>query len=113
MTFSSGSSDNANTPAPHAGWEWLQQPAPSGNGGGNNGGSDNDLVLCFARCFSNADGARVLSWLRSMTLDRSLGPNASDASLRHLEGQRFLVHSLLALISRGRRPAPIERKPQI
>ena len=64
-----------------------------------------DLPGCFARCFRGGDGARVLAHLRALTLDRALGPNATDAQLRHLEGQRALVSTILALVARGRSEA--------
>jgi hypothetical protein len=37
-----------------------------------------------------------------MTLERALGPDASDAALRQLEGQRRLVLTMRALVNRGR-----------
>ena len=60
------------------------------------------IAACFARCFQGGDGARALAHLRGLTLDRALGPQASDAQLRHLEGQRALVSTILALVARGR-----------
>jgi hypothetical protein len=33
----------------------------------------------------------VLKYLRSITIEAVTGPAASDAELRHLEGQRYLV----------------------
>jgi hypothetical protein len=62
---------------------------------------DDDLAGAFARCFAGADGARVLDHLRAATLLRSLGPEASDGALRHLEGQRALVGRILGLVARG------------
>ena len=61
-----------------------------------------DIAACFARCFGTGNGARVLAHLRGLTLDRALGPNATDAQLRHLEGQRALLCIILALVARGR-----------
>lgn len=61
-----------------------------------------DIARCFARCFGSEDGIRALAHLRALTLDRALGPQASDAQLRHLEGQRALVSLILALTARGR-----------
>lgn len=55
-----------------------------------------------ARCFRGADGAALLAYLKALTLDRALGPGASDAALRHLEGQRHLVRHLSHLIDLGR-----------
>ena len=64
--------------------------------------SDEDLAQAFARCFRSADGRRVIGHLRQTTLDRVLGPAASDSLLRHQEGQRQLVARMLALIERGK-----------
>lgn len=67
---------------------------------------DADLAGAFARCFSGRDGARVLEHLRTMTLERALGPHNSKALLRHLEGQRALVVHIEALVRRGRDDLP-------
>ncbi len=61
-----------------------------------------DLAAAAARCFATPEGARLLAHLRALTLDGALGPGASDAALRHREGQRALVLHLLALAARGR-----------
>ena len=61
-----------------------------------------------ARCFRGADGAALLAYLKALTLDRALGPDAAGAALRHLEGQRHLVRHLCTLIEMGQRgPAAI------
>lgn len=75
-----------------AGWAWFTDRPPAGG---------EDPAAAFARCFAGPDGARVLAVLRAMTLDRALGPDAPDAALRHLEGQRQLVATVLALVARG------------
>ncbi len=85
------------TPETTAGWAWfdaasepmIEQPDP-------------ELCRAFARCFAGADGQRVIEHLRRLILDRRLPPGASDAALRHLEGQRFAVAYLLAMVERGR-----------
>lgn len=61
-----------------------------------------DIELAFARCFAGPDGQRVLAHLRRATLERTLAPDASEAALRHMEGQRALVLRIAALIERGR-----------
>lgn len=78
-----------------AGWDWFA-------GTGRPAGAADDPAPSFARCFGSPDGARVLAVLRAMTLDRALGPDAPDTALRHLEGQRQLVATILALAARGR-----------
>lgn len=77
------------------GWDWFA-------GTGRPAGPADDPAPSFARCFAGPDGVRVLAVLRAMTLDRALGPDAPDAALRHLEGQRQLVATILALAARGR-----------
>lgn len=62
---------------------------------------DDALAGAFARCLAGADGRRVLDHLRARTLQRALGPDAPEAALRHLEGQRALVAQILALVARG------------
>lgn len=58
--------------------------------------------LAYARCFAGPDGEKVLDHLRTLTLHRALGPDASAQTLRHMEGQRQLVTYILAQVKRGR-----------
>lgn len=41
--------------------------------------------------FRTPTGKAVMSYLRSITIEAVSGANISDAELRHLEGQRYLV----------------------
>lgn len=61
-----------------------------------------ETLKAFARGFSGPDGDLMLGHLRALTLDRALGPAASAAEIRHLEGQRCLVRQIETLIARGR-----------
>lgn len=83
-----------------AGWDWLEASPSAGPDPAT--ATDADPAPSFARCFAGGDGLRVLAVLRAMTLDRALGPDAPEAALRHLEGQRQLVATILALVARGR-----------
>jgi hypothetical protein len=80
-----------------AGWGWfepddlLSEPA-----------ADLGLCLAFARCLAGPDGQAVLQYLKRSVLDRRLPPSATDAELRHLEGQRFAVATIVAMVERGR-----------
>lgn len=56
----------------------------------------------FTRCFSTTAGAAVLQHLRSITVERFLGANATEAELRTLEAQRALIHQIEILIERGK-----------
>jgi hypothetical protein len=60
------------------------------------------LARACARLFRGDDGERLLRHLHALTRDRHLGPDASDAALRYLEGQRALVAHLDRLIAAGR-----------
>ena len=42
-------------------------------------------------CFRTPTGQEVIKYLRSITIEAVTGPAASDAELRHLEGQRYIV----------------------
>jgi len=70
--------------------------------------AEDDLVLAFARCFRGRDGERVLGHLRRLTLERRLGPDCSEAELRHLEGQRHLAAYITQLVERGRHGLPAD-----
>ncbi len=61
-----------------------------------------DIEQNFARAFATAAGSAVMQHLRRITIERVLGPGASDAELRGLEAQRALVHQIEHLIERGK-----------
>lgn len=61
-----------------------------------------DLARIFARCFRGRDGDRAVAYLKAQTTELAAGPDISDARLRHLEGQRFMVRTIINLIERGR-----------
>jgi len=53
-----------------------------------------DIEKNYARCFNTPAGEQVLRHLRRLTIERYLGPNATEAELRGLEAQRGLVHMI-------------------
>ena len=61
-----------------------------------------DISLNYARCFCSPSGRAVLDHLRKITVERILGPNASDCELRWAESQRALVRQIESQIARGR-----------
>lgn len=88
------------------GWAWIEPPAVTEEANPADAESSREssreaTARAFARCFRTTDGQHVLSHLRRVTLDRTLGPATSDAALRYLEGQRALVANVLALVERG------------
>ena len=61
-----------------------------------------DTEKHYTRCFCTPSGASVLAHLRSISIERTLGPNATDSELRWVEAQRSLVRQIEALVARGR-----------
>jgi hypothetical protein len=80
-----------------SGWAWFAHDARPAER------SPDEIELCraFGRCFAGADGRVVLEHLRRTVLERRLPPTASDAELRHLEGQRHAVAHIVAMVERG------------
>jgi len=56
----------------------------------------------FARIFSGPDGAHALKYLRDITIERFLGPDATEPRLRDMESRRALVHQIEQMIERGK-----------
>ncbi len=55
----------------------------------------------YRRCFAGPTGRLVLDHLRKLFLLRRVAPTASDAELRHVEGQRTAVAWILAMAGSG------------
>jgi len=89
-------------PGKVGGWTWFDPPTRPKPEQGDDGAEARKIARTFARCFAGSEAETVLGYLRAMTRDRTLGPRASDAALRHLEGQRGLVQHIEAMIARGR-----------
>jgi hypothetical protein len=49
------------------------------------------LNMLFLATFTTPAGAEALKHLRKITIEAVCGPDVPDATLRHLEGRRFLV----------------------
>lgn len=81
-------------PREPAGWAWFDAEITADPG-------EAELCRACARCFSGPEAQLVVDYLRRV-LGRRLPPDASDAELRHLEGQRYAIAHLLALAERGR-----------
>ena len=71
-----------------------------------------ELCRHAAMCLGTRSGRLLLAHLQRSFLDRRVPPTASDAELRHAEGQRSVVHHLLQLAERGRgEPATVAPPP--
>jgi hypothetical protein len=79
------------------GWTWFETAMAA-----TEDAAEQQLCRAFARCFTSADGQLVMENLERLISNRRLSPSASDAELRHLEGQRFAVAYIATMASRGR-----------
>jgi hypothetical protein len=76
------------------GWAWFEEHCSPP--------AETEICRAFARCFHGSDGRLIVDHLKRLILDRRLPPSATDAELRHLEGQRSAVAHMLAMVERGR-----------
>ncbi len=53
--------------------------------------------------FNTPNGIEVLKYLKSVTIEAVSGSNISDAELRHLEGQRYIVALIVKRINHAQR----------
>ena len=53
--------------------------------------------------FKTPAGQEVLKYLKSVTIEAVSGSNISDAELRHLEGQRYIVALIVKRINHAQR----------
>ncbi len=58
----------------------------------------NDL---FQSVFKQPNGKEVLEYLKSITIEAVAGSEITDATLRHLEGQRYLVGLIQRRTNKG------------
>ena len=85
------------------GWEWFEPAGASPDKVAAAHEAESELVRAFGGCFRGSHGSLVLRHLRSLTLDRALGPDSPDTLLRYVEGQRQLVAYICALAARAHR----------
>jgi hypothetical protein len=88
-------------PRHESGWAWFDVAPQQTKERKRPSGITPDLLSAYARFFRSEPGCQVMRHLRSITVDRVIGPDASDALLRHLEGQRQLIHYIASLAERG------------
>lgn len=62
---------------------------------------EDKVSMNIAALFSEPTGQAVLKYLRSVTIEMVGGPEISDATLRHLEGQRHIVGLIERHVQRG------------
>ncbi len=63
-----------------------------------------DIEKQYARTFATNSGKQVLAHLRSITVERIVGPNISNEDLRWWAAQNALIHHIENLIKKGSNP---------
>lgn len=63
-----------------------------------------DIEKQYARTFATNSGKQVLAHLRSITVERIVGPNISNEDLRWWAAQNALIHHIENLIKKGNNP---------
>jgi hypothetical protein len=86
-----------------AGWPWNDTDDARASG--------RDLGEIYRSCFASPAGQLVLDHLRKVFLLRRVAPSASDAELRHVEGQRTAVAWILAMAGSGDSPDQGPNRP--
>ncbi len=61
---------------------------------------DEQISKIIESVFKTPNGLEMLQYLKSITIEAISGANISDAELRHLEGQRYLVALIVKRIKR-------------
>jgi len=65
--------------------------------------SDEIISKNVLSLFNTPNGIEVLKYLKSVTIEAVSGSNISDAELRHLEGQRYIVALIVKRINHAQR----------
>lgn len=67
------------------------------------------------RVFSTGDGYELLNYLKNITLNCPLPPDATDGQLRHMEGQRYIVGVLMQRmqVAQGSEQTNVDAKPDV
>ena len=71
---------------------------------------EENLNTLFYKMFTTTGGSEVLKYLKSLTIDAVAGPEISNESLRHLEGQRYLVGLIQRRTNKGLSQTRIQEK---
>jgi len=60
-----------------------------------------EIDQVFTSVFNQIDGKKVIEYLESITINSVCSPQATDSTLWHLEGQRYLLHIIKNKIKKG------------
>jgi|TARA_R110002020_G_C16104277_1_gene758965 hypothetical protein len=67
----------------------------------SNKSESTEIDKIFTSVFNQVNGKKVIEYLESITINSICTPQASDSTLWHLEGQRYLLQIIKSKIKRG------------
>lgn len=71
---------------------------------------ETELNNIFQSLFSQPNGIKVLEYLKSITIEAVAGSEVTDNTLRHLEGQRYLVGLIQRRTNKGKSQNIVQEK---
>jgi hypothetical protein len=74
---------------------------------------EEQINTLFESVFKKENAQAILSYLRQITIESVAGSEISDASLRHLEGQRYIVGLMQRRFNKGRSQRIIKEKQDV
>ena len=63
---------------------------------------ETELNSLFLNVLNTKNGQKLMNYLKSITIEAVAGSEVSDATLRHLEGQRYMVGLIQRRINKGK-----------
>lgn len=67
----------------------------------------------FESVFKQENAQAILSYLRQITIESVAGSEISDSSLRHLEGQRYIVGLIQRRFNKGQSQRIVKEKQDV
>ena len=71
---------------------------------------ETELNSLFLNVLNTKNGQKLMNYLKSITIEAVAGSEVSDATLRHLEGQRYMVGLIQRRINKGKSQNIVQEK---
>ena len=71
---------------------------------------ETELNSLFLNVLNTKNGQKLMNYLKSITIEAVAGSEVSDKTLRHLEGQRYMVGLIQRRINKGKSQNIVQEK---
>ena len=71
---------------------------------------ETELNSLFLNVLNTKNGQKLMNYLKSITIEAVAGSEVSDATLRHLEGPRYMFGLIQRIINKGKSPNIVQEK---